>query len=294
MRPRLRRGMRRAVAASLAASAVTVFALALAAAPAGAQANRANDRCFACHAKPQASRVVVDGQARSLTVTPAVYDHSLHSLLDCTSCHVGFEAHQHTAAETQGWYEQASAAACSSCHARQATAYGASVHAAARRRPGAGAAAPACAGCHGSHDITTVDSLTFRQAVTRRCQGCHHSRSQTYLDTYHGKAFELGRSGAATCYDCHGSHLILPQSDPRSTVSSGNVVATCARCHPGANASFASYRVHLSPTSPGSSWLVFTVNAFYIILIAVVFTFGGVHSVLYFWRGRRQGLYSSH
>jgi len=39
---------------------------------------------------------------------------------------------------------------------------------------------------------------------------------------------------------------------------------------------------------------VFTVNSFYIILIAAVFTFGGVHSVLYFWRGRRQGLYSSH
>ena len=262
--------------------------------PAFGQANGANDRCFACHAKSQQKQIVVNGVSRGLTVAPAVYNHSFHSLLDCTSCHVGFEAHDHTVAETQGWFEQATLTACTTCHAHQATAYRVSVHGARMSRPGGLAAAPSCGTCHGSHDVGSVDSAAFRRRVTRRCQDCHHSRSQTYLDTYHGKAFELGRGGAATCYDCHGSHLILPQDDPRSTVSSRRVVATCARCHPGANASFASYRVHLSPTSPGSSWLVFTVNSLYILLIATVFTFGGVHSVLYFWRGRRQGLYSKH
>ena len=264
------------------------------AAPAFGQANRANDRCFACHAKAQPTRVVVNGVPRSLTVVRAVYNHSLHSLLDCTSCHVGFQAHDHSATETQGWFQQATLTACTTCHAPQTTAYRASVHGARMSRTGGLVAAPSCGTCHGSHDVGSVDSTAFRRQVTGRCQDCHHSRSQTYLDTYHGKAFELGRGGAATCYDCHGSHLILPQDDPRSTISSRHVVATCATCHPGANASFASYRVHLSPTSPGSSWLVFTVNSLYILLIATVFIFGGVHSVLYFWRGRRQGLYSKH
>jgi len=271
-----------------------VLWLATTAGPALGQTNKANERCYACHAKGRPAQIVVNGAQRSLTVSPAVYDHSLHSLLDCTSCHVGFKPHDHGSAETQGWFEQATVTACSSCHAPQATGYEASVHGARMRRPGGLAVAPSCASCHGSHGIVSVDTGTFRRQVTRRCEGCHHSRSTTYLDTYHGKAFWLGRSGAATCYDCHGSHLVLPQSDPRSTVSSQRIVATCAKCHPGANASFASYRVHLSPTSPSSSWLVFTINSLYILLIGTVFIFGGVHSVLYFWRGRRQGLYGKH
>jgi len=277
------------VAAALAVVAVVVSGLATAPG-ASAQTNKANERCFACHSRTDLS-TVVNGVPRSLTIGRPVYDHSYHSLLDCTSCHVGFRAQRHTAAETVGWYAQAATTACSDCHAPQAALYRASVHGRVAAQGGTAGLAPSCASCHGSHGIASVGNATFRHDVTARCEACHGARSHTYLDTYHGKAFALGRSGAATCYDCHGAHDILPQSDLRSTVSSRNIVATCARCHPGANRSFASYRVHLSPTSPSSSWLVFTVNSLYILLIAVVFTFGGVHSVLYFWRGRRQGLY---
>jgi hypothetical protein len=275
-------------------AAVLVVALSatlIAAGAAFAQGNPVNERCYACHDKPGLASIDANGVRRSLTVGAGVYDHSMHSLLDCTSCHIGFKASTHTAAETAGWFEQASLIACGHCHGAEAKMYSGSFHGTLVLKSGEIGTAPTCGACHGSHGIINVASQAFRTQVTERCQSCHRSRSKTYLDTYHGKAFELGRDNSATCPDCHGGHQILPQSDARSSISSRRIVATCAKCHPGANKSFASYLVHVNPGSPTSSALVFGVNAFYIILIAVVFTFGGVHSVLYFWRGRRQGLY---
>ena len=48
----------------------------------------------------------------------------------------------------------------------------------------------------------------------------------------------------------------------------------------------------VDPQSPSSSFLVWTFYAAYIMLIAVVFTFGFVHSGLYIYRGFKDGLYS--
>jgi hypothetical protein len=268
-------------------AAVFVSAAACAA-PAFAAAE--NQRCFDCHAKTDLGTVTVNGQERSLTVDPAVWEHSIHSLLDCTACHVGFKPEAHTAEQTQDWYAIASAKACGTCHAGQMTAYDASAHSPSRP-PVEGKTRPSCSTCHGAHDIQVVGTQEYRKRVTDRCMACHGGRSATFLDTYHGKAYVLGRPDAATCYDCHGSHAILPQDDPRSTVSSENIVATCAKCHEGANTSFASYKVHVKATDPKSSLIVFSIYSFYVVMIIVVFTFGGIHSVMYFYRGLKEGKY---
>ena len=41
----------------------------------------------------------------------------------------------------------------------------------------------------------------------------------------------LGSSGAANCWDCHGSHDILPVKNPASPVFKMNLPFTCAKCH---------------------------------------------------------------
>jgi hypothetical protein len=74
-------------------------------------------------------------------------------------------------------------------------------------------------------------------------------------------------------------------------VSEQNLVATCAQCHPGANENFAGFMVHVDPQSPSSSFAVWTFWILYIMLIAVVFTFGFVHTALYIYRGIKDGLY---
>ncbi len=40
-----------------------------------------------------------------------------------------------------------------------------------------------------------------------------------------------GNQNAATCNDCHGTHDILPASDPHSKIWRQNVASTCGKCH---------------------------------------------------------------
>ena len=51
----------------------------------------------------------------------------------------------------------------------------------------------------------------------------------------------LATPQVATCASCHGSHEILPASNPVSKVSAQNRLATCRTCHPKANVNFALY-----------------------------------------------------
>jgi hypothetical protein len=123
------------------------------------------------------------------------------------------------------------------------------------------------------------------------CERCHGEKSATYLDTYHGKSFSMGGTSTAVCTDCHGHHKILPASDPESTVSKQNVVATCGKCHEDSSPKFASFLVHVDRSTPHSSLWVWLMEINHSILIGVLFVFGGLHCFLYFYRGLREGLY---
>jgi hypothetical protein len=261
-----------------------------AAGPAAAQSSQQNERCLACHADDGAGSITVDGAVRPLTVDREAYAASRHGVIDCTGCHIGFKPGEHSAAETEDWLYIARVAACATCHADVSAEYARSIHGdTVMRREGG--KAPTCATCHGSHEIAATGTQTFHQKSLDICRACHGGRTETYLDTYHGKSFVLGRPDTATCVDCHGAHLVLPASNPASSVSDENIVATCQTCHPEANERFATYIVHDDPKDPDQSWLVFLTYAFYIILMTVVFTFGGVHTFMYFYRGRKEGMY---
>ncbi len=56
----------------------------------------------------------------------------------------------------------------------------------------------------------------------------------SYFEGVHGKgALEKGLNVSAVCSDCHGAHLVLPASDPRSSIAHANVPLTCKKCHEG-------------------------------------------------------------
>ena len=103
---------------------------------------------------------------------------------------------------------------------------------------------PTCDKCHTSHTISRTDQSDFRMLMMDRCGNCHKQEAETFFDTYHGKVSKLGSAIAAKCYDCHGTHNILPPTDPRSTLSRDNVVQTCGQCHPGSHRKFAGYLTH--------------------------------------------------
>ena len=52
-----------------------------------------------------------------------------------------------------------------------------------------------------------------------------------YATSIHGVSHAMGASGAANCWDCHGSHEILPAKNADSPVFKLNLPRTCATCH---------------------------------------------------------------
>ncbi|GAB4260588.1 MAG: hypothetical protein Kow00122_17670 [Thermoleophilia bacterium] len=249
-------------------------------------------RCLTCHSQPYLGQVEVDGRAKSLFVDPTAYKDSVHGLLPCNACHTGFTPDPHQMVSNAEFFAQTAGEACRNCHDDQFEMYKQSYHGTLSRSGSAESEkAPLCVDCHGSHAIQKVNTLAYRQSIQDVCGRCHGGREATYLDTYHGKAVTLGRQAAATCVDCHGSHSILPVANPQSTLSKANILGTCQRCHPEASKGFTTFLVHITPTSPKAPLVVFLVAMFYLVLIIAVFSFGGVHTLLYIYRGLKDGLY---
>jgi formate dehydrogenase gamma subunit len=70
------------------------------------------------------------------------------------------------------------------------------------------------------------------------------NRVSTFLGSYHGLAGRMGDKRTANCASCHGHHLILPSSDPRSTINPANLEKTCQKCHPGTSENFVLGKIH--------------------------------------------------
>ena len=74
-----------------------------------------------------------------------------------------------------------------------------------------------CAGLPRGHHL---------QAPGRQCAGAaaqlrqvpRQGNRKDYATSIHGVSHKLGASGAASCWDCHGSHDMLPPKDPDSPV----------------------------------------------------------------------------
>ena len=63
------------------------------------------------------------------------------------------------------------------------------------------------------------------------CGFCHDEAQSEYAESVHGLANGKGDVRTATCSNCHGTHGILPSSDPLSSTYKTRIEATCAVCH---------------------------------------------------------------
>ncbi len=110
-----------------------------------------------------------------------------------------------------------------------------------------------CTDCHGgdpsqfeadaAHTEGFVGSMSKTEAVDL-CLSCHGDLPQMrqfalepvteeeFLFSRHGRALLEDRNLLApSCGDCHGSHAILPRTDPRSPVHPARIPETCSSCH---------------------------------------------------------------
>ncbi len=143
---------------------------------------------------------------------------------------------------------------------------------------------PGCADCHKSHSIERVDRNDFRTGIIDQCGRCHMDVTETYFETFHGKVTQLGSVKTAYCYDCHGSHEILPTYDQNSTLNRKNIIETCKTCHPNSNRMFVGYLTHATHHDKDKyPYLYYTFWAMTILLVSV-FAFFGIHTILWFFR----------
>lgn len=69
-----------------------------------------------------------------------------------------------------------------------------------------------------------------RQA--RTCGQCHEKEALEYLSSSHGRAASRGIHEAPVCSDCHGEHVVLPSTDPRSPTHRLQIgQSLCLGCH---------------------------------------------------------------
>ena len=297
----------------------------------------ASDDCLACHGDPDAKRE----NGTSIGVDAQVFADSKHGPLECVDCHKDLATVQDFPHA-----EKLAKVNCASCHDEEGAKYHDSIHSWAKEKAGLAAVAPACADCHGKHDIRGTDDKAGRAfranipatcgschsgvleqynqgihaakraegndkapvcidchtahgikrtdtdasrlGVTAECGTCHAESMKTYRDTFHGQSTRLGFVRVATCADCHGAHNIYPKTDARSMVNAANRVTTCRKCHADANENFAQYDPHADRHDKARSASLYYTGRFMDALLLGVFSFFGVHTVLWLGRGLKE------
>ena len=145
--------------------------------------------------------------------------------------------------------------------------------------------APVCTNCHGEHGIiATTDPrspVSPARVAEATCAPCHESaylnekygiptgRLRSWYDSYHGLKSKAGDVTVANCASCHEAHMVLPKSDPRSSVNPANLQKTCGECHPGISAEVANTPIHGEP-GVSQTPLANTVKNIYVIAIVVI------------------------
>ena len=150
--------------------------------------------------------------------------------------------------------------------------------------------APICTSCHLAHATERAMDEQFLITVVERCSSCHPDMGYTFSKNYHGQVTGMGYTRAAQCPDCHGAHGILSTDDPASMTHPDNLVATCGKCHPGANENFIQYMPHADYHDAERYPVLYYVYLAMVILLTGTFAFFGVHTLLWFIRAYLESL----
>jgi cytochrome b subunit of formate dehydrogenase len=254
------------------------------------------ETCAQCHASPMIAKVT----GVHLIQPIEAYKQSVHAKAlaagkdapTCAACH-GSHGILPAADPNSKVNRRNVPDTCGACHADIEKAFQASVHGQAAAH--GTREAPVCTDCHGEHRILSVKdpgSPVFASNLpTMTCGRCHSDLRVTekfnlpsnvvpsFEDSFHGLSSRAGSKTVANCASCHGVHLILPSSDPRSMINKANLATTCGKCHPGAGTRFAIGAVHVVRTEEKQA-AVFWIRRIYLWLIWLVIGGMVVHNLL--------------
>jgi len=206
--------------------------------PSGTGTIGSQTTCLACHN----GRVAEDMR---------IYLLSAHRGIDCTSCHIGAEAHVQsggtlgTLVNPSTWTIEASSAVCASCHQQEVTGFLGSAHATSRR--------VACYDCHDVHSPLETRAPVANNLSCLTCHGIFDFQTNDIISAHTNHPVDPSGTGASRCTSCHmpplvredqadgpHSHSFLPvepiesarQSDNGETVLPNSCAGTTG-CHDG-------------------------------------------------------------
>ncbi len=204
--------------------------------------------CVSCHS-PEA-----DQTARGIHGAQLAMGNSASPT--CRACHGA--AHEVELPGTTR-FRRHTAESCGSCHVEEAEEFAQSVHG-VLLESASGRVAPTCNTCHGEHENVrpghALSGAANIRGIRETCAECHADvelmarfglptdRVVSFDASFHGLATRAGSQTVAHCGSCHGTHLVLPPSDPRSTIHPDNLDETCGACHIGASQRFRNTEMH--------------------------------------------------
>jgi cytochrome b subunit of formate dehydrogenase len=248
------------------------------------------DLCSQCHQQGEQAAQRVDSEVPDIIRS---YEMSIHGKgvmesglvvsATCTDCHT---AHNQlpTSDPKASTHPNNLTSTCGDCHHGIAQKFKGSIHWPENASLEEGERLPTCEECHTSHEIMRTDKTDFRFMMMDQCGKCHESESHTFFDTAHGKVSRLGSARAAKCYDCHGTHDILPVENPESRLSFRNIVDTCQTCHSGAHRQFAGYLTHATHHDPEKYPYLFWAFWGMTTLLVGTLSVSVVHTGAWLWR----------
>jgi len=247
------------------------------------------DLCLKCHQEQKLPHKNYKGE----DVLISNYKESYHYIAlkngknaaTCADCHGSHEMKKVDDPEAKiNRYNIPKTCGQSGCHVKQLSEYTGSIHEVSliqKHSPDA----PNCNTCHGNHQITKKDDeknrISSGKGIVQLCSDCHASvemtqkyniptgRTDSYLNSFHGLAVRGGSKVAANCESCHGYHNIRPSSDTLSSINKKKLPQTCGKCHPGANQTLFSNKIHVT-ASISDSPILYWISKIYIILILLV------------------------
>lgn len=239
-------------------------------------------KCISCHLLSSSGAPVE--QAREFALS--VHGRAGSGGPGCADCH-GSHYIYPSSDPRSATYKSKVPSLCGQCHPAPLEEYGKSIHGVLfARLPESGA--PGCFDCHLEHRVPPTGEDRWKRELIGKCGSCHARELNTYHKTYHGKVTALGYTTIAKCWDCHGSHGILPPEDPASRLSSRNIVSTCAECHPGASEGFARFYAHPDETDRENYPVLYYTYLFMTTLLIGVFAFFLTHTVLWSYRALKE------
>ncbi|EGV50820.1 cytochrome b/b6 domain-containing protein [Candidatus Endoriftia persephone] len=232
---------------------------------------------------PEPPRVVTHTREYTLS---AHADTSIANNATCATCHTAHYVFPSDDSRAST-YRLNSPEMCGACHEKQLKEYRQSMHGAALKTPWKGDSAT-CADCHSSHQVSDMEKTPAHRVVTENCGECHAAELDGYMTSPHGQLAWHGNQDAPKCVDCHEGHTITHVSETRSPVNPANRVKTCQKCHEKANEQFAKYDPHATTRNFEKYPAMWLIGKGMGALIIIVILFFYLHSVLWFWREKKE------